>query len=271
MSKVYRAQYLSLVAQNPLDFAAREIAETYGHVVSIKRKSLHKFGRNGVVGTSEVDINHLGIDPVHPNDNTITHFSSSNAADVGITLRVEGMIIASGVMLFQAFDITLNGQTKTALPIPLARVTRIANVQAITAVQGDVYLYIDTAVSGGIPTSLVETVGNVMAGGVSQSTLFAGTTISATNYFILTGYYAYLNKKTTANADIRFKIKPTNGNIYRSIAESSIGNALAVNVKYDPYLIIPPNTDIDITAIANTTGVDVTAGFSGYFADIIWD
>jgi len=267
MSKEYRAQHMSLVARTPLEFAAEEIANSYGNVTSIKRKSLHKFGRCEVVGTTEIDINYLGIDPVHSHTNSITHFSSTNAADTQ-TLRVEGMIIASGVMLFQAQDITLNGQTKTALSIPLCRVTRIANVSSTTATLGDVYVYEDGTVSGGIPTDL-NTVGNVMPA-TEQSTLFAGTSISGTNYFVCTGYYAYMNKKTTAQADIRFKIKPEYAEFYRSISVSSISNASAVNVKFDPYLIIPTNHDIDMTAVASTTGVDITAGFSGYFADIIW-
>lgn len=254
------------IASSAIEFAAREILESYGHNVRISRKSLHKFGRNEVVGTTEDDINYNGIEPVHSSTNSITHFSSSSPAD-NQTLRVEGMTISGNVLTFVVENITLNGQTKTALTTPLARVTRIANVATpSTATAGDVYVYEDGAVTGGIPDDL-NTVGNVMPAS-DQSTLFAGTSIAGSNYFICTGLYAFVNKKTAASADIKLKIKPVGG-VYRAVSSGSISNGAGLIGKYDPYFIIPPNHDIDIVATASVSGVDITAGFAGYFADII--
>jgi len=253
-------------AINFIDLVVNEIEATYGDRVKVNRKTLHKFGRFQSVGTSETDINYLGIDPVHSSTNSITHFSSTNAAD-NQTLTVEGFVIVNGVLFFQTQVITLNGQTKTALTTPLSRVSRIANTGSITATAGDVYVYEDGAVTNGIPDDL-GTVGNVMAA-TEQSTLFAGTSIAGNNYFICTGYWSYLGKKTAAYADIRFKTQAVGTGFYRTQSISNISNYSGIEHRFEPYLIIPPNTDIDITATGSTSGIDVFAGFDGFFADII--
>ena len=246
-------------------FLLSEIKRTYGHDCVINRKSLHKFGRFSSLGTSESEINYLGIDPVHSTSNSITHFSSTDGGDTQ-TLRVEGMTISGGLLTFAAQDITLAGQTKTALTTPLSRVTRIANVSSATATSGDVYVYEDGAVSGGVPTDS-NTVGNVMPAG-DQSTLFAGTSISSTNYFLCTGFYAYLAKKTTGFADVKLKAREISS-VYRTVQVVSIGTSSPVEHKFNPPLIIKSNSDIDLVATGSTSNLDVCAGFDGYFADIV--
>ena len=189
-------------------FLLSEIKSTYDDSCVINRKSLHKFGRHDDLDTAdlEAEINYLGIDPVLSETNSITHFSSSDASDTQV-IRVEGCTISSGVLTFTTQDITLAGQTKTALTTPLGRVTRIANIASTVETNGDVYVYEDGTVSGGggIPTDLT-TVGNVMSA-ADQSTLFAGTSIASTNYFLCNGFYAYLGRRTSGFADIRFKIE----------------------------------------------------------------
>ena len=251
---------------NLIDLAVNEIESTYGDRVRVNRKSLHKFGRFESVGTSEVDINYLGIDPVHSDTNSITHFSSTNAAD-NQTLRVEGFTISGTELTFVVQNITLNGQTKTALATPLSRVARIANTASLTPTLGDVYIYEDGAITGGIPDD-PGTVGNVMPA-TDQSTLFAGSSVAHNNFFICTGYWAYLGKKTTAYADIRFKTQKVDASFYRTVSISNISNYGGIEHRFEPYLIIPPNTDIDLTAVGSTSGIDVFAGFDGFFADII--
>ena len=247
------------------NFVAAEIYRNYGHKVRINRKSLHKFGRFANLGTTENEINYLGIEPVHSTTNSITHFSSSDAADMQ-TLRVEGMTISNGVLTFVAQNITLDGQTKTALTTPLARVTRIANVADTTETAGDVYIYEDGAVTGGIPNDL-GTVGNVMAAS-DQTTLFAGTSVAGSNYFICTKLWAYLAKKTGGAADIKFKTRQ-NGYVYRTVNVLNIGTSTPTEHEFRPFYIIPPNSDIDVSGTGSTTGLDVCAGFDGFFADIV--
>jgi len=251
---------------NYLAFAKEEIQRTYGHNVVLGRKSLHKFGRFENLGTAENDINYLGIDPLHSTTNSITTVSSSNASDTTQTIVIEGMTISGTDLSFTSQGVTLNGQAKVTLTTPVSRVTRISNSIGPVTTLGDVYVYEDTAISGGIPTDL-STVGNVMAV-ADQSTLFAGTSVSSNNYFIMTGLWAYLGKKTNAFADIRFKTKAVGTGFSRSRVIGSISNSSPLARIIQPYLIITPNTDIDITGVGSTTNIDVFAGFDGVFADI---
>jgi len=256
-----------LIITDYFNHAAIEIYRTYGDRVKIARKSLHKFGRNSGVGATETDVNYLGIDPVHSATNSIDTVSSENAGDTTQTLRVEGFTISNNSLKFVAQDVALNGQNKVTLATPVSRVTRIANVAGPIATLGDVYVYEDGAITNGIPNNL-DTVGNVMPA-EDQSTLFAGTSVACNNYFICTGYWSYLGKKTAAYADIRFKIQTVGNNFYRTLSITNISNYSGIEHRFAPYLIIPPNTDIDITAVGSTTGIDVFAGFDGFFADIV--
>ena len=256
---------LHLDKHSPLGHAVSEIFQTFGDVVQTGRKSLFKFGEHANLGTTSTTINYLGIDPVRPSTNSITHFSSDDAADTQV-LRVEGMTISGSDLTFSVQNITLNGQTKTALTTPLARVTRIANVQVgQTATLGDVYIYEDGAVTGGIPNDLT-TVGNVMPAD-DQSTLFAGTSVASTNYFLATQWKAHVARKTAAFVDLRFQIAPVGG-IFRTVQTSTAARENSVVISGNPAFIIPPNHDIRIVGTSSATNTDCHSSFDGYFADI---
>jgi len=176
------------------------------------------------------------------------------------------MTISGSELTFTVQNITLNGQTKTALTTPLARVTRIANVtvgQSSTA--GDVYIYEDGTVSGGIPTNLA-TVGNVMPAS-DQSTLYAGTSVASTNYFLATRWKAHVARKTAAFVDLRFQIAPVGGT-WRTVQTSTAARENSVIVTGDPCFIIPPNYDIRIVGTSSAANTDCHSSFDGYFADI---
>ena len=254
------------INSGPMAFAREEILQTFGHTVSIGRKSLFKFGEHDNLGTSRTTVNYLGIDPVRPSTNSITHFSSTDVIDNQV-LRVEGMTISGSDLTFTVQNITLNGQTKTALATPLARVTRIVNVQVgQTETLGDVYIYQDVAVTGGIPNDLTA-VGNVMAA-TDQSTLYSGTSTASTNYFLATQWKAHVARKTAAFVDLRFQIAPVGG-IWRTVQTSTAARENSTVITADPYFIIPPNYDIRVVGTSSATNTDVHSSFDGYFADIV--
>lgn len=249
------------------NLAAQEIYKTYNHKVLTGRKALHKFGRHIDLGTSEGVINHDGIVPVKPAVNDITHYSSANDTDDDV-LHVEGMTIASGVLTFVTQDITLQGFTSVELDTPLARVTRIANLVSPTDTVGDVYIYQDAAaaITDGVPDDLA-TVGNIMSS-ADQASLYAGTSIQSTNYFIVTNIYAYVGKQTSASVDIKFKIRDASGT-FRTVTVADASNNSPADRNILPFYIIPPNSDITMLATSSAVNTDVSAGFSGFFADII--
>lgn len=253
-----------LVINDLYNLAAAEIFRTYGHTVSINRKTLHKFGRNDDLGTSAEVINHLGIEPYSPSSNLITHYSSSDASDTQ-QIRVEGMALTNGLLSFVAQDIILDGQNKTAMSTPLARVTRIANIDSITATSGDVYVYSDQTTTGGIPDNLSQ-VGNVMPA-EDQSTLYAGTSVAANNYLIITNVYGYLAKKSGGFSDLRLRKRKLD-RAYRTVNVTTAGSSSPVTREFKPFYIVEPNSDVSILATGSSAGLDICAGFDGFFADI---
>lgn len=259
------------VPNSMIEHAAAEIYRSYGRQVTVNRKSLHKFGANQSVPTgSPIDINWDGIQPVHSLTNSIDTASSSSAADTTQTVRVEGMYFdGNNDFRFAAQNVVLNGQNKVTLTQPLCRVTRIANVASATATAGDVYVYEDGAITGGVPNDLA-TVGNIMPF-EHQSTMFAGTSIASTNFFVLTSIQAGSGLGGTKDTyvDVLLEVRDKDS-IYRTVNIMTINtNSGASQINFDPPIIIAPNSDIDLTAAAGTAGASISAGFNGYFADIV--
>jgi len=256
-------------ASSFLELAVQEVYRSYGDKVVANRKSLHKFGANLSIGTTPVDINWDGIEPVHSTTNSITVASSSSAADTTQTVRVEGMYLdGNDDLIFSVQNVALNGQNQVTLSQPLARVTRIANVASTTKTAGDVYVYETGTATGGVPDDL-NTVGNIMPFEY-QSTMFAGTSTASTNYLILTSMQAGGSLAGTKDTyvDIQLQIRDKDS-VYRAVNVFTINTSQgATQIEFNPPLIIPPNSDIDMTAVALAAGAAVTAGFNGYFADI---
>lgn len=248
---------------NWLQHALNEIYQTYGYRCEIDRKSLHKFGRYTNLGTSEALICHNGVTPVgfgdtHASTNSLTHLVSSDNSDTQ-TITVEGMTISGGVYTFSRQTKALTGTTPVALDTPIAVCTRIQNNASSTPTAGDVTVHDNASPLG---------IGNVMPQ-ADQSTLFAGTAVAGNNYLILTHGYAHVAKKTDAYVDFRLKGRTTTTSYHTSEVVACSRNSSGIFKNFEPYRIIPPNSDIVITATANTTGVDVCAGFYGVFADIV--
>ena len=258
------------VTNSKMAFAKSEILQSYGHTAVVRRKSLHKFGANLSVGTTTEDINWDGIEPVHSTTNSITVASSSNSGDTTQTVRVEGMYFdENDDLLFSAQNVVLDGQNQVTLSQPLCRVTRIANVASATATAGDVYVYETGTATNGVPDDL-DTVGNIMPF-EHQSTMFAGTSISSNNYFILTSMQAggALSGTKDTYVDILLEVRDKDS-VYRTVNIFTINTSQGSSqIVFDTPIIIPPNSDIDMTAVSLAAGASITAGFNGYFADIV--
>lgn len=99
----------------------------------------------------------------HPNSvdavADITHFSSSNAGDtqdwIVLGLDINGFEVEQ--------EITMVGQTKTALGTALWRVYRVMNISSTDNV-GNIYVYTDTAITAGVPNDTTQVKAHVAAG-----------------------------------------------------------------------------------------------------------
>ena len=247
--------------------AIREVYSTYGDIVDVKPKSLLKFGENLLAGTSESTIMTLPtgvLSETYVSTNIIDTLSSSEAGDTQ-DYTVEGNTISGGVFTFVAQTVTANGQSKVTLSTPLARCTRIANIGA-TNTAGAISVYEDTAITAGVPDDGAK-VHCILPGGENQ-TEKASTTISDSDYAFITTIYAGLNKKTAGSAVIRLRVR-TAGGVFRTLFKRAV-NSLGpdLTLEFRPYLIIPQNSDVMITAEADSASTAVSGGFNSLLAKV---
>ena len=256
-----------------LEAAADQVRSTYGHTLDFRRKgkSLLKFGRNPAVGTSKVTVAQqpTGVaEETYIFTNAITHISSS-AADTG-SVRVEGHTIdtTTGDLTFVVETATLTGTTEALLPTPLCRVTRVVNLTA-TAWTGNVYVFETDTVTSGVPQTAAKIHLTVPAG--AQQSLKASTAISSVDYYIITQVQASLLEKTSAFAEVVLEsraINVSNGNVFTprvTIETASSAGTTFIDLK--PYVIIPPNSDVRLSAIADGANTDVGGWFNGLLAN----
>ena len=246
--------------------AIRVVHATYGDRVSVdvKNKDLLKFGRNLDVGTSRATVMNLPSGQLHEtyvSDNTITHFASANAGDTQ-ELVVEGHTTDGSGFTFVTQTVTLAGQTKTALTTPLARATRAHNNGA-TDLTGPVYFAQDVTFTGGVPQT-ASAVHLIIPAGANQTEKCA-TTLGDSDYWLISNAYADVSEKTAAFADFQLEVRRF-GKVFRQQVDFTASTNGQGIVRFDPLFIVPPNSDVRLTAVADGAGTAVSGGIQGFLA-----
>lgn len=250
--------------------AEREIQATFGDVVSIdkKAKSLIKFGKSDDLsanGTSTVWT--VGGHEVYVNDNLITHISSSSAADVYEVLLECHTVSGTGrdaKFSFLTQTVTLQGQTKVALPTPVARVSQVFNNNGVELV-GRVTVYEDVAITAGVPNDPTKIHIDIPAG--LQGSFKAATTFSDEDYYVLTGGFGSVSLKQNAAADFYLEVREV-GKVFVQRAAVSASSGGPWDIDLDPAVIIPRNADVRITVETDTNNAVVFGVFKGYLAKV---
>ena len=250
--------------------AEREIQATFGDVVSIdkKAKSLIKFGKSADLsanGTSTVWT--VGGHEVYVNDNLITHISSSSAADVYEVLLECHTVSGTGQdakFSFLTQTVTLQGQTKVALPTPVARVSQIFNNNGVELV-GRVTVYEDVAITAGVPNDPTKIHIDIPVG--LQGSFKAATTFSDEDYYVLTGGFGSVSLKQSAAADFYLEVREV-GKVFVQRAAVSASSGGPWDIDLDPAVIIPRNADVRITVETDTNNAVVFGVFKGYLAKV---
>jgi hypothetical protein len=248
--------------------ALNVISSTYGDVASVeaKKKNLLKYGRSRNAGTSATTVWNQGGNETYVETNIIDTISSSSASDT-VTVKIEGHTKSGSDYTFVVQTATLSGQTKAVLTTPLARMSSIVNTGAANFV-GDIYGYEDTGISGGVPTDGTK-IHSKVAAGEANTTQKAATTISSVDYALVTSFGADILEKTAAFADFQLQIRE-GGGVFRTVAKVSASNSSGASlVVFDPFLIVPPNSDIRILVVANGATTDVSASFNSILASIV--
>lgn len=247
--------------------AINETAEAYGDTVSVeaKKKTLHKFGENLLVGTTEATIMTMPagtLAETYVSTNAITHVSSSNAGDTQ-QVGLEGHTISGSDLTFVTQNATLNGQTKVALATPLARLTRLYN-RGSTVLAGDVYGFEDDTLTAGVPDT--DSKVHMIVHASEQQSLKASTAVSAVDYMFITSLYASVNKKTAALVVVRMKVR-TSGGVFRTLFKRGVSNTGPdLIMEFRPFVIVPKNSDIILTAEADAASTPVSGGFNSLLA-----
>jgi len=253
-----------------MEHAMSVIFATYGDRTSLheKNKDLHKFGRNRTTGTSvETVWNSPADSETFLTDNLINSLVSSSGSDTE-EITVEGHTIADGNFTFVSQQKTLTGQTAVTLDTPLARCSRLYNnngtalVGAISATETDTY-------TAGVPDTDAKVHCSITAG--RNQSEKASTTISNTDYWVITNFYADMYTKQASFAEIILEIRHK-GKVFRENTIGSVSSHHAMNLNFKPFLIIPPNADIRVRAISDTAsggGRDLGGGLQGYFLKVV--
>ena len=260
-------------------YAMEEVYDTYGHRLKPKWKQLRKFGRKSIPAK---DVSHTIMTQgstavLHETYTTANTINSVIASTTGQTqsIRVEGQTIdTSGDLQFVVQNVTLGGSTAVSLTTPLARCTRLAVnpgtfASPTSALSAAVYAYqsTKTGVSGGVPSSAVH-VNCIISNGSNQSEKCA-TSVSYKDYWLIKQIQAAIPEVASPNGtaafDIDLEIRSVKGGVFRpSGAELSIGaGSRFAALDFSPYIIVPPNSDVRLTAIGSTSNLTVTGAISG--------
>lgn len=251
--------------------AEREIYQTFNDKVSVDRKakSLVRFGKSASLVTGSLQtVWTVGGNETYVNANLIDSISSSSTLD-NKEIYIEGhTVVGTGEdqkFTFVTQRVNLNGQTRVALPIPLARVSLAYNDNG-TPLVGRVVVYENTALVGGIPSDVTKIHIDIPLG--FQESFKGATTFSNGDYYILTGGFGSVSLKQDGAADFYLEIREP-GKIFRQVAGISATNAGPWTINLDPAVIIPKNCDIRVRVETSANNIVVFTSFQGYLAKVI--
>lgn len=255
---------------NSIPQALRYIKETYGHVVTIDSKFLTKFGENPVVGGTETTIQEfLGAELMET-------FVAANDID-GIVcddtftgdILVEGHTVADDVLTFVSQIVTMTSETKVTLATPLHRCSRLKNVSSTDLpAASKVYAYASAGVSltAGVPQT-ASSVKCIISAAENQS-LKCSVSLSGNQYWFLCLMAGGVNKKTQGGVVIRLKVRERGG-VFQTkykIGANSLGTD--VSEPFPGLQIIRPNSDVIMTAEADSSNTPIQGTLFGFLGTI---
>lgn len=221
---------------------------------------IEKFGRNATVASGAEEVIEDSSLAIQTQSSTadIDTISSSHASD-SQTLEVHGLDTNWNVVVQTK---ALNGQAKVTLDTALIRVYRVKNISA-SALQGDAYVYVDSAITTGVPDDSTKIRAKVLVG--KNQTAMAKYTIPLGYTGYLIKWYASILRATGVAAvacDLDIYIKEFGG-VFRSKQPVGVQNTGQGSWQHEfPFpLSIPAKSDIEVRATP-TANADISAGFS---------
>lgn len=250
-----------------IDQAIRNIYADYGARVSpaFKCKDLLKFGRNQDVETAiaTLQIQPDGIDnETFVSSNLINTVVSSSGSDTE-EVKIEGHTVdGNGDFTFVVQTATLTGQTPVTLSTALARVTRLYTNGSNDLVGSIQVTQTDTFTAGVADT---DTKVHLMTRTGQNQSEKCSTTVSAVDYWIITGVYGdVLSKASGAFAEVDLEVR-LKGKVFRQVVDFAVSDTHRGIVLFEPHLVVPSNSDVRLRAVSDSgTGRDVSGGIKGF-------
>lgn len=255
------------IRSDELRLAVRQIENQTGRQVYVKPKGLRKFGTHDNVSATELEtVWEVNGNEVYISDNLINRAVSSSALDTQL-IEMEGHTIdGDGNKTFVPGQfVTLNGQTPVAFTTPLARHTRAIN-RGSTELAGDVYFYQSTStVTNGVPDNL-DLVHNKISGTASPSqnqSQKASTSISQHDWWAIKTWSASVRVKQDTRCNFYLEVRDKGG-VFRVVSTLACSAGDTRDRKYEPLLIVNPNSDVRIRVIGAAAGAEVSSEINGY-------
>lgn len=240
--------------------AINQIYDIYSQSVKIKPKSLFKFGRNDSIDIATPEtVQFAGGTETYASGNTIDTISSSDTNDTQSVI-IEGHTLSGSNLTFVTQTATLTGRTKATLTTPLYRCTRLYN-NSSTNFTGNIYVYEDSAITNGVPDDSTKI--HIKIDPTKNHSEKASTSFSSVDYGIITSVYGGVTSKRAAVAEFNLQIREF-GKVFRTVLNWSSVQGMT-RVPLEPHIIVPPNSDIRITAKVSVNDTEVVAGFNAYF------
>jgi len=193
--------------------------------------------------------------------NPIEYLSSDNALD-NEEITIEGLDAVTWKTITQR--INLDGQTKKALYYPLARINRAYNSDSSDLV-GQVYIYEDAVVVGGVPVSgLRAQISLDDHGDSSNQTEMAIYTVPSDEYAYISSVYYGINGIVNSNAIITIWIRECNHSfrLLKRFSTSSAGTGM-FQYNFRTPVRLNPKTDIAMRIEeVSSNGTSIAGGFS---------
>lgn len=264
--------------------AIKTVLGRYGDNISmdLDRESFLQFGMNVDVDQDvETNISDLasGVNQVAIlASNTIDTLSTTDAAFTG-DIYIEGHEIVGGNLLFVTQTITADGQNKVLLDTPLLVVNKAENADATlySSLSDEVFIYEDTAISGGIPDD--ETKVQLIFEALHRQSLRAAAAFSSTQYGLITHFYGDLNKQQppTTTADILVRVQQFGegqgrrpGGLKTQLIRSvTSAGRNGFDLPMEPFFIVPKNSIVVMNVISSIAGISLSGGFNTMTGQVI--
>lgn len=230
------------------------VSENYGSVVlghQAGHTYMNKFGYNPDVADSFEPIWDEGDDYTYSAAAELLHFSSSDNGD-DQTVLVQGL---DANYALAEEEITLVGQTETAMTVALLRVYR-AYVTDSTEPSGNIYIYSDDTVSNGTPQTQTKIRAKIVAG-ENQTNMCIYTIPDGFN-----GLLVRFSGGSSEDKTFTYRLRTREeGKVWRTKLYQ-LSYRAQVDHPYTIPLLLPEHTDIELEAKASVSGAIMEGEFA---------